>query len=110
MTSVPSISRLRISAWAPVSFMGAPGERSGSRFRSGREKPPASAEGEAYGRERAVRLRDYYEEGGGPVHEVGSIGQIGSRLKPLRRHDQELAVARTDRLAVPAAEDGLHGE
>src|SRR4051794_1982674 len=110
MTSVPSISRLRISAWAPVSFMGCSRGEVRIAIRPGREKPPASAEGEAYGRERAVRLRDYYEEVGGPVHEVGSIAQIGSRLKSIRRHDQELAVARTDRLAVPAAEDGLHGE
>src|SRR3954462_11888435 len=110
MTSVPSISRLRISAWAPVSLMGCSRGEVRIAIRPGREKPPASAEGEAYGRERAVRLRDYYEGVGGPVQGAGSIAQIGSRSQPIRRHDHEPAVARTARLAVPAAEDGLDGE
>src|SRR6185312_1903568 len=83
--SVPSISRQRNRAWAPVSFMVSPGEGPDRRW-SGREKPSASAEGEAYGRERAVRLRDDYEEVGDPVHEVGSIAQIGARLKSFPAH------------------------
>src|SRR3954471_11975738 len=76
MTSTPSISRLRMSACAPVRFMGAPGEGP-DLMQSGREKPPACARGQAYGRGRAVRLGDYYEEVGGPVHEVEII--VGNR-------------------------------
>src|SRR6478736_696277 len=80
MTSTPSISRLRISAWAPVSFMGAPGE-SPDLHQSGREKPPACARGQAYGRGEAVRLGDYYDEVGGLVHEVESIVRSAARIK-----------------------------
>src|SRR4051794_26039765 len=59
MTSVPSISRLLMSAWAPVSFMWS----SGGQGEAGKQKPLRLRRGKgARERVETVRLRDYYEE------------------------------------------------
>src|SRR6478736_3633104 len=108
MTSVPSISRLRISAWAPVSFMGAPGERSGSIFGPDAKNPPHlrrarrtdAREPYAYvmtTRRSAIRCM---RSGVSP-----RSARDSSHFIAVGRDDQELAVAGTHRLTVPAAED-----
>src|SRR3954466_4480711 len=113
MTSVPSISRLRISAWAPVSFMSAPGERSGSIFGPDAKNPPHlrrarrtdASEPYAYvmtTRRSAIR---YMRPGVSPRSTRDS-----SHSSCAGRQHQELAVAGADGLALPPAEDLLDDE
>src|SRR6478609_863019 len=112
MTSVPSISRLRIRAWAPVSFMVSPGEGPDRRW-SGRENPPHlrrarrtdASEPYAYvmtTRRSAIR---YMRSGVSP-----RSARDSSHFIVVGRDDQELAVTGTHRLTVPAAEDRLDRE
>src|SRR5436190_9742308 len=113
MTSVPSISRLRIRAWAPVSFMVSPGEGPDRRSGPDAKNPPHvrrarrtdASEPYAYvmtTRRSAIR---YMRLGVSPRSRRDSSHFI---IPP--GHDQELAVVRADRLAVPTAEDVLDGE
>src|SRR5215212_5235064 len=57
MTSTPSCSRLRIRAWAPVSFMGAP-----ERWSEKRERPPGWEVVAAQRRRGPVRLGEYQDD------------------------------------------------
>src|SRR3954454_7169807 len=64
MTSTPSISRLLMRAWAPVSFIGAPQVGPRRRHASGHEKPPAERGAEAHGRGERRALGNYEGVGG----------------------------------------------
>src|SRR6476619_6038269 len=112
MTSVPSISRLRMSAWAPVSFMGAPGERSGSMFGPDAKNPPHlrrarrtdASEPYAYvitTRRSAVRYMRWRVS--------PRSARDSSQFVPTG-HDEELAVAPADGRTRPPTEDLLHRE
>src|SRR6478672_1991830 len=82
MTSVCSISRLLISAWAPVSCMvGASCCGDGSK-ESGQKKPPAWARGEN-ARARQRRASGNYEKGGAVLHELIIMPEPATERKSL---------------------------
>src|SRR5215203_7069071 len=87
MTSVCSISRLLMRAWAPVSCMVcASCCRDGSK-ESGQKKPPAWARGEN-ARARGRRASGDYEEGGAVLHELAIMPEADAERKSSHLMDR----------------------
>src|SRR5262245_61639960 len=101
MTSVPSISRLLMRAWAPVSFISVPSSSAASSGIPGHEKPPAFARGEgAQTRWGGCALGNDYEAGPA-IHQANSVDDRERARKPV--HDRRSAGAAA---ASPGVGDG----
>src|SRR5262249_24356088 len=110
MTLVPSISRLLMRAWAPVSFISVPSSSAGCSVWeiSGHEKPPAFARGEgAQTRWGGCALGNDYEAGPA-IHQGNSVDDRERTRKPVPH--AELAAGAGQASTLAGASRGVGDE
>src|SRR5215510_6819841 len=103
MTSVPSISRLLMRAWAPVSFISVPSSSAASSGIPGHEKPPAFARGEgAQTRWGGCALGNDYEAGPA-IHQANSVDDRERTRKPVHERRGPVVAANSRWVGGPSS-------